>query len=278
MSQIAEKVRQDIISAIKNDRLVLPTLPEVAIRVREVADDPNSDIEKLANVIGGDAALSARIIRVANSPLLRASRAILDLKTALMRLGISYTCNIATGLAMEQMFQATSDLVDVRMREVWSRSSEVAGICHVLCKHYTRLRPDQATLAGLVHKIGVLPILTYAEDHPALLNDSLTLDTIIEELHAPIGDLILQTWGFPTEISKIPSQYVDFSRSIPKADYADIVTVAVLQSYAGSSSPLAKIDYTQVKAFERLGLDPEILVSESEDLSADMEAAMALLL
>ncbi len=278
MSQIAERVRQDIITAIKTDQLVLPTLPEVALKVREVADDPNSDIEKLSSVIGGDAALSARIIRVANSPLLRASRAIEDLKTALMRLGISYTCNIATGLAMEQMFQATSDLIDMRMREVWSRSSEVAGISHVLCRHYTKLRPDQATLAGLVHKIGVLPILTYAEDHPLLLNDSLTLDRVIDELHAPIGDLILRTWGFPQELAHIPSQHIDFKRQIPKADYADVVTVAMLQSYAGSNSPMAQIDCTQVTAFERLGLDPDIQIAESEDLSADMEAAMSLLL
>src|SRR5690606_8603403 len=172
MSQIAEKVRQEIVTAIKNDRLVLPTLPEVALKVREVADDPDADMEKLSAVIGADAALSARIVRVANSPLLRASRPIEDLKAAVMRLGIAYTSNIATGLAMEQMFQATSDLVDMRMRDVWSRSSEVAGICHVLCKHYTKLRPDQATLAGLVHKIGVLPILTYAEDNPTLLSNS----------------------------------------------------------------------------------------------------------
>ncbi len=278
MSQIAERVRQDIITAIKTDQLVLPTLPEVALKVREVADDPRADIDKLANVIGGDAALSARIIRVANSPLLRASRAIEDLKTALMRLGISYTCNIATGLAMEQMFQATSDLIDMRMREVWSRSSEVAGISHVLCKHYTKLRPDQATLAGLVHKIGVLPILTYAEDHHSLLSDSLTLDTVIDRLHAPIGDLILRTWGFPTEIAMIPSQHIDFSRQIPKADYADIVTVAMLQSHAGSKSAMADVDCTKVTAFERLGLDPDIHVAESEELSADMEAAMSLLL
>jgi HD-like signal output (HDOD) protein len=276
MSQIAERVRHDIITAIKNDKLVLPTLPEVALKVREVADDPKADIEKLTSVIGNDPALSARIIRVANSPLLRASRAIEDLKTALMRLGISYTCNIATGLAMEQMFQATSDLVDMRMREVWSRSSEVAGISHVLCKHFSKLRPDQATLAGLVHKIGVLPILTYAEDHPALLNDSLTLDSIIDELHAPIGDLILRTWGFPEELAHIPSQHLDFTRQIPKVDYADIVTVAMLQSYGGTN--LSTEQLSQVCAFDRLGLDHDIHVTESEDLSADLEAAMALLL
>jgi HD-like signal output (HDOD) protein len=277
MNPIAEKVRQEIITAIEKDQLVLPTLPEVALKVREVADDPDADIDKLTSVIGNDAALSARIIRVANSPLLRASRAIEDLRTALMRLGIQYTCNIATGLAMEQMFQATSDLVDMRMREVWSRSSEVAGICHVLCKHYTKLRPGQATLAGLVHKIGVLPILTYAEDHPALLKDSFTLDAVIDELHAPLGDLILKTWGFPEELAHIPTQHIDFTRSIPKADYADVVTVAMLQSYLGTDSAMTKIDFTKVKAFERLGLDPDMQVSESEDLSADMEAAMSML-
>lgn len=278
MNPIAEKVRNDIITAINNDQLVLPTLPEVALKVREVADDPDADIDKLTTVIGGDAALSARIIRVANSPLLRATRAIEDLRTALMRLGIQYTCNIATGLAMEQMFQATSDLVDMRMREIWSRSSEIAGISHVLCKHYTKLRPDQATLAGLVHKIGALPILTYAEDHPALLKDSFTLDAVIDELHGQIGDLILKTWGFPQEIAHIPSQHIDFARQSPKADYADIVTVAMLQSYLGSDSPMAKIDCTKVKAFERLGLDPDMHIAESEDLSDEMEAAMSLLM
>lgn len=278
MNPIAEKVRTDIITAINNDQLVLPTLPEVALKVREVADDPDADIDKLNTVISGDAALSARIIRVANSPLLRATRAIEDLRTALMRLGIQYTCNIATGLAMEQMFQATSDLVDMRMREIWSRSSEVAGISHVLCKHYTRLRPDQATLAGLVHKIGALPILTYAEDHPALLKDSFTLDAVIDELHGQIGDLILKTWGFPEEIAHIPSQHIDFSRQSPKADYGDIVTVAMLQSYLGTDSPMAKIDCSKVKAFERLGLDPDMHIAESEDLSDEMEAAMSLLM
>jgi HD-like signal output (HDOD) protein len=278
MNPIAEKVRQEIITAINNDQLILPTLPEVALKVREVADDPDATIEKLTSVIGNDAALSARIVRVANSPLLRANRAIEDLRTALMRLGIQYTCNIATGLAMEQMFQATSDLVDMRMREVWSRSSEVAGISHVLCRHYTRLRPDQATLAGLVHKIGVLPILTYAEDHPALLKDSFTLDAVIDELHAPLGDIILKTWGFPDELAHIPTQHINFSRESPKADYGDIVTVAMLQSYLGTDSAMAKIDCSKVKAFERLGLDPDMHIAESEDLNEEMEAAMSLLL
>lgn len=277
MSQIADKVSADITEAIKTDRLVLPTLPEIALKVREVAEDPDADLDQLAKIIGRDAAISARIIKVANSPLLRASRPIEDLRGALMRLGIQYTCNIATGLAMQQMFQATSDLVDVRLREVWNRSTEVAGISHVLCKHFTKLRPDQAMLAGLVHKIGVLPILTYAEEHPSLLVDSLTLDKVIDELHGPLGDQILQAWKFPPEITHVPSQHLDFNRQASAVGYADIVTVALLQSHVGSDSELAQIDCSQVTAFQRLGMDPDMQIAEAEDLSADVEAAVELL-
>ncbi|GLS25685.1 HDOD domain-containing protein [Marinibactrum halimedae] len=277
MSQIIDKVRQDILNAIRNDELVLPTLPEVALRVREVAEDPEANLDQLADVISNDAAIAARIIKVANSPLLRASRQIEDLKMALMRLGMQYTCNIATGLAMEQMFQATSDLVDSRMREVWSRSSEIAGICHVMCKHRTTLQPDKATLAGLVHRIGTLPILTFAEEHPSLLKDSITLDTVIDQLGPALGAKILKTWEFPPEICNVPTDHLNFARDTKEADYADIVTVAMLQSYMGSNHPMAKINCEKVTAFYRLGLDPDMDSSEGEDLSEEMEAAMQLL-
>ena len=63
-------------------------------------------------MIGNDAALTARIFKVVNSPLLRTNKEITDLQMAIGRLGINYTCNLATGLAMEQMFQATSDVID----------------------------------------------------------------------------------------------------------------------------------------------------------------------
>ncbi|MFZ6046815.1 HDOD domain-containing protein [Pseudomonas sp. CR3202] len=277
MSKLAEKVQQDLIRAIDNDELVLPTLPEVALRVRETAEDPNASIQDLTKVIGNDAALTARIIKVVNSPLLRTNKEITDLQMAISRLGMNYTSNLATGLAMEQMFQATSDVVDRKMREVWNKSTEIAGICHVLCRHYTRLMPDQATLAGLVHQIGVLPILTYAEEHNELLADSISLNHVIERIHPLIGDRILRTWEFPEPIAAVPGQYLDFSRNSARADYIDIVQVATLQSYLGSEHPYTQLDWSQVSAFAKLGLDPNVDMQADEDLSAAMEAAMGML-
>jgi HD-like signal output (HDOD) protein len=277
MSKLAEKVQRELIQAIDNDELVLPTLPEVALKVREAAEDPDIGIAQLSKVIGNDAALTARIVKVVNSPLLRTNKEITDLQMAVARLGINYTCNLATGLAMEQMFQATSDVVDRKMREVWNKSTEIAGICHVLCKHYTRLLPDQATLASLVHQIGVLPILTYAEDHSELLADSISLNHVIEQIHPIIGDRILRTWEFPEQIAMIPSQYLDFSRDSAKVDYVDIVQVATLQSYLGSEHPYTQLDWSQIPAFRKLGLDPSQNLNDDEDLSAAMEAAMSML-
>ena len=277
MSKLADKVQQELIQAIDNDDLVLPTLPEVALKVREAAEDPNIGTPQLSKVIGNDAALTARIIKVVNSPLLRTNKEITDLSMAINRLGINYTCNLATGLAMEQMFQATSDVVDRKMREVWNKSTEIAGICHVLCRHYTKLMPDQATLAGLVHQIGVLPILTYAEENNALLADSISLNHVIEQIHPLIGDRILRTWEFPEQIAMVPSQYLDFTRDSAKVDYVDIVQVATLQSYLGSEHPYTQLDWSQIPAFAKLGLEPTVDMKEDEDLSSALEAATSML-
>jgi HD-like signal output (HDOD) protein len=277
MSDVVEQIRSELLRAVENDQLVLPTLPEVALQVREAANDPDVDIPKLTRVIQNDTALTARLIKVANSPLLRASRPIEDLKMAVGRLGVNYTANLATSLAMQQMFQATSDIIDQRMRETWSRSTEVAGIAHVLARHYTRLKPDQATLAGIVHRIGVLPILTYAEDNRRLLRDIDALDAVIDELHPKIGRHILESWSFPVEMQMIPEEHLNFSRKPAQVDYADVVMVANLQSYIGSDHALTRLDWHTISAFERLGLSPDINTAEAEDLSAEMEAAMALL-
>ena len=277
MSSLADKVQQELIKAIENDQLVLPTLPEVALRVREAAEDPDVGIPTLARVIGNDTALTARIIKVVNSPLLRTNREINDLQAAISRLGINYTANLATGLAMEQMFQATTDAVDRKMREVWNKSTEIAAISHVLCRTFTRLPADQATLAGLVHQIGILPILTYAEENGTLLGDSISLNHVIDRIHPIIGEKILRTWEFPEPIAAVPGQYLDFSRMTDKADYVDIVQVATLQSHIGSSHPYTQLDWNDIPAFARLGLDPGTLLQEDEDLSAAMDAAMSML-
>jgi len=271
MASLIETVASDLIQQIKDDTLVLPSLPEVCLRVRDVAEDVDTTIPQLADLISQDAGLSARIVKVSNSPLMRTSSEVTDLSTAIGRLGINVTSSLAMGLAMEQMFQATSDVVDKRMRMIWSESSEIASICHVMAGRFTKLQPDQAMLGGLVHKIGALPVLAYAEDNNALLNDVFVLDKIISKLHPFIGHHILKSWKFPKALQNVPSQYLKFDREVDSVDYADLVTVAVLQSHADSQHPLSKVDWATVGAFERVGIPPEMEVSEILDMDEDLK-------
>jgi putative nucleotidyltransferase with HDIG domain len=280
MASVEEVTLQEINELIDNDQLVLPTLPEVALKARETAEDPNASAGDLAKVINNDAAMTARIIKVANSPIMRGANEIEDVQMAIARLGITCISNLVTGLAMEQMFQATSDLIDKTMRQSWHHSTEVAGIANVICKHYTNLKPDQATLAGLIHEIGVLPILTYAEESNRL-NDPITLQKVIHSIHPKVGVRILQRWDFPKELIDVPANYRKFNRDTgsDKPDYADVVMVANLQTYMNKPDHpyIQKLDWNAVTAFARVGLDPNMEDSGEEDLSAEMDAAMAML-
>lgn len=267
---LAKQVKQEIITALENDELVLPTLPEVALQIREVAEDVTSSIGDLTAIISRDAALSARMVKVANSPLIRATVPVSDLNTAVSRLGIDLTSNLAMGLAMEQMFQATNDIIDKKMRACWSKSIEIAASSQVLAKHFTNLQSDMALLAGLTHQIGMLPILAFAEQNDSLIQDGMALGKVIHVLHPSLGSYILKKWDFPEELVQVPKNYLKFERSPTSVDYADVVQVATLQSVAGSKHRYNELDWSQISAFDRLGLDPESLVTDMEEIHAEV--------
>jgi HD-like signal output (HDOD) protein len=267
---LAQQVKQDIIQALENDDLVLPTLPEIALQVRDVAANEKSSISDLTYILGRDAALSARIIKVANSPMIRTSVPVSDLDSAVSRLGIDLTNSLAMGLAMEQMFRTTSDIVDKHMRRCWLKSIEIAARSQVLARNFTDLQPGQALLAGLTHQIGKLPILAFAENNEFLLNDSSALNTALNVLHPSLGSYILKRWDFPKELVAVSKNYLLFDRQVDKIDYADIVQVATLQSYVGTEHPYTQLDWTNISSFERLGLDPATLIAEMEYISEEI--------
>lgn len=266
MAVLADSIAADIHSALAKDQLDLPSLPEVALEIRECAESEYVSATSLGAVVAKDPGPAAQVVRIANSPMFRATRSIDDLNQAISRLGVDYSANIVTGLAMRQMFQATSELVDNRLRQVWRRSSEVAGWTSILCKQYTRLRSDQAALAGLTHSIGTLPILSWVEENDGVIRDSLTLDKVIETLHPTLGSMILQHWNFAPEIVDVPNNYQSLSRDATNVDYIDLVCAANLLSLTDTDHPIMADRWQNAPAFERLGLDVAMEEFEREAL------------
>lgn len=255
-----EKVFVDeLIQDLESGQLQLPTLPEVALRVRDVVDDEDANAHQIADIIAQDAALSARLIQVANSPLYRGRNEIDRLSMVVARLGNKLVRNLVTSQVMKQMFQATNDLVDQRLREVWEHSVQVAAIARALAGGVPGVLPDQAMLAGLIHDIGVLPILYRAEERDDLLETPGLLDQLIDHLHTRIGGAILKHWKFPEALVAVAAEHENLERAHDgPADLVDLVQVANLQSRIDTGHRLGHVDWSRISAFQRLGLDVDV--------------------
>lgn len=258
------KLEEEFVATLLNDitkgKLVLPTLPEVAFKIRKMVDDPMVSSEKLARLIGTDAALSARLIQVANSPFFRGLNTVENVRTAVTRLGGVCVRNVISSLVMSQLYQAKEVApIKKELHELWVHGAKVAAISHVLAKRYTRLNADEAMLAGLIHDIGTLPILKRALDFPGILADKETLKRVIGNMHADIGRLILEDWHFPAGLLTVAAEHENLQRDVnPVADYTDIVIIANLHSHMGkANNRFANIDWNTIPAFAKLGLTPE---------------------
>ena len=269
-----EEFLQQLESEIASNKIVLPTLPEVALKVRDAASQDNTTAHQLAEIVATDTALSARLLQIANSPLYRARHEIENIQVAITRLGNNTIRSLVTSLVMQQMYQPTSPALDQHFRKTWENSVNTAAICRALASMRKQLDPEQAMLAGLIHQIGKLPILAMAETIPELANNEAKLVEYLDALHPQVGKIIMDNWEFPEALKKVPSDYVDFYRCPPTdVDYVDIVIVAHLQGLIDSDSLDASIDLSTVPAFAKLGLSPEIEVLEIEGISEEVEQA-----
>ena len=267
-----EQLLVDLQNQIDNNELILPTLPEVALRVRDAVESDDTSAGQIAEIVATDTALSARLLQVANSPLYRARNPIDNLQNAIARMGYAVVRNLVTTLVMRQMFQATSESLDVRLRRLWEHSVQVSAISRVLAGQVNGLQKDQAMLGGLIHDIGALPILVRADDFPELLEDEVLLDSVITKLHPILGEKILRTWEFPESLIAVAAEHENLSRSPSHGpDYVDVVMVANLQSYIGSDHPYAELDWSEIPAFERLGIATDVNVIEIEDHKEELE-------
>ena len=264
-ADLKNRLLAELIDDLENDKLVLPSLPEVALKVRDTLDDENANSRDVAKVISTDAALSARLIAVANSPLLRGSKHIDSVDMAVTRMGNTIVKNTVNSLIVQQIFQPTTEVTDRLFHTFWEHSTEVAAISQALAS-FAKLKPDQAMLAGLVHDIGALPIIKYAEDIPELLDHEQVLNEIIVELHTIIGTALLSKWEFPQDIINVAARHEDLTHDPGgAADLVDVVIAANVQSYFGKDHRHASADWSSIPAFARLGLDTEISVIDMED-------------
>jgi len=271
-TQVIERFWNDLITDIKSNKISLPDLPEIVLKTRKLLDDENSTANQIARAISSDATITARMLRLVNSPLYRTDHKIEDIKMAITRLGNKNVRSVITTLAMEQLYNTTySKPIQQILRETWEHGAHVAALSFLIARDYTSLDPDEAMLAGLIHDIGNLPILEYIEVAPNVMINEAAMHKVIDVLHTRVGKLILQIWGFSDDLITVVSEHENVMRDPAlDADYTDIVIVSNLLVHIGSKHPHAQLDWSQIPAFRRLGMSPEETIKIVKDASEEL--------
>lgn len=252
-TDLQHKVFYRILHDYITDKLVIPSMPELAMRITRAADDPHMDVIKLTQLLQFDPAVSARIIQVANSPIYRTETTITSIRHAVDHLGFDITRQLAVGFTLQQLYTSSSKQLRHYIHELWKTNSRIAALSFILAHHAKGINQERAFLAGILCRIGALPIIQHAESIPALASNIPLLNNIVAKLTPVISSMILRKWGFADEIVIVASESSSWLRNPQQQpDYCDIVLLARLhQSIAsGNAKDLPVIN--SVPAYKKI--------------------------
>ncbi|QSA96050.1 HDOD domain-containing protein [Methylococcus sp. EFPC2] len=217
------------------DELQLPTLPDVALKLRKAVES-HMDIAELVRIIQIDPAISAKLVRVANSPLYLPTRPITTCQDAVVRLGVRATRSLVIGYTLKQIFRCKDPFINQLLRDEWKQSIYLSGLCYVLAAENGRFDQEEALLAGLLCDIGTVPLLYFAENFPRDYWTPEDITTILPWLRGPLGSYVLERWDFPTELVEIPLLAEEwFHDSGPELTLSDIVILSKLHACIGTA-------------------------------------------
>jgi HD-like signal output (HDOD) protein len=261
---------QALASELSKGKVDLPSFPDIALRVRQVLADEQVSQEQVVRVVGSEPALAARLMQIANSAAINfTGKPITELRTAINRMGHNMVRSAAIAFAMSQLKKVDSlKGLEKPLDDLWKSSAAVAAMSHAVARRYSKVNPDTAMLAGLLHGIGKLYILTRSSKHPALFANQATYSQIVRDWHTPVAKALLENWDMAEEIVNAVSEYEDMEREhAGPVDLTDVLTVGNLLAVFKEHPDSLEINMHDVAACKRMNIDRasyEKLIDESE--------------
>ncbi|MCK5126369.1 MAG: HDOD domain-containing protein [candidate division Zixibacteria bacterium] len=289
---------EQVFDLIKDNK-ELSSLPQVLAEVIRITADENASAKDLANVIMKDPALTARMLRIVNSPFYGPAREISTVNQAVITLGIRAVKALALSTGLYKMYEGSTLVVD-RMR-FWRHSLETAIACREIAKLCAYRPEEEAFVAGLMHDLGVLTLeANYPDQFKRvwkLVESGENLVKLEEATwgtnHARVGKFLLDQWKLPKFIGEaIAAHHGQFTEdSLPTDRLGRIVSLGNMLSKFRTCQvpPLEKADLEKIDILaESLEIGPTVLaelqerilgllIKESEFLEMDIGSITDLL-
>ncbi|MFQ5505084.1 MAG: HDOD domain-containing protein [Planctomycetota bacterium] len=258
----------------------ISTLPEVAIRIMKVANDPGSGAVDLLGVVETDVPLSSRILRTVNSACFGLKVEVSNLRQAIGYLGCKQVRNLAMTGSVGRIFRQDLKVGNYRRIDLWRHLVSVA-VCSKMIARRLRISDfDEAFLAGLLHDMGIILIDQYQNDHFVKVIQKIkegtrlttTERSILGFDHTTLGAAVAERWRFPPLMSAVmrhhhrPEGYTGEHRHI-----LDCVAVAnFVCSLQGITSVGCNLVQLPRASFENLHLHKDDLLVLAEDLESEL--------
>ncbi len=259
----------------------ISTLPQVALRVMEVANDPNSGAGDLKEVLEGDAALSARVLRCVNSSAYATRAKITNLQQAIAYLGLKQIRNLAMAASVSDLFKKEEKIGPYRRSHLWRHLVSV-GICARLIAMRRKLSNfEDVFLAGLLHDVGIILEDEHVHDRFIRMIESLDGKQTLAAAershlgfdHTALGQRVAENWRFPEPVTAaIRFHHTSVNYRGEEIDTVRCVDVAnLLCTLKGITSVGLKLVKISRPAMEGLSLSKEDVAVLAEDLDRELD-------
>ena len=256
----------------------LASFPDIFFRIKEVLEDDAASADRIAKVVSTDLSLSAKLLKLVNSPLYGFPQTIDSISRAVALVGGKELSTLALGISAINYFQdIPPELVD--MQSFWRHSITCGIFARMLAGTQSGLSPERFFIGGLLHDVGRLILfkkLPYASTEAMLFARENCLPLVEAEMavmelcHTDISKPLLAAWKFPESLAVMINYHhnpMEYPNPLEPAiiHVADNLTNAV-EIAQGGMYVMPGLDE---EAWELLGIDPELALNEAVSQYAD---------
>ncbi|MGE4422418.1 MAG: HDOD domain-containing protein [Pseudodesulfovibrio sp.] len=256
----------------------LASFPDIFFRIKEVLEDDAASADRIAKVVSTDVGLSAKLLKLVNSPLYGFPQTIDSISRAVALVGGKELSTLALGISAINYFKdIPPELVD--MQSFWRHSITCGIFARMLAGTQSGLSPERFFIGGLLHDVGRLILfkkLPYASTEAMLFARENCLPLVEAEMavmelcHTDISKPLLAAWKFPESLAVMINYHhnpMEYPNPLEPAivHVADNLTNAV-EIAQGGMYVMPGLDE---EAWELLGIDPAKVLNEAVSQYAD---------
>jgi HD-like signal output (HDOD) protein len=251
-----------IVEQANNGDLVFPTNIAASVKIQQAIKDPECSADLAARLVLNEPLLAARVVATANSAAYSRGNVVNNVKAAINRVGFATLNAIVASIVVRQLAGSSKDRrIQGMVSTLWEHSAQVAALSRVIARKITKVDPETAMFAGIVHEVGNFYLLSRAEEFPSLLEieypiietseKSVSEDPLDEDEgdsgEAIIGRAVIQTLQLPPTVVEALEALWFGLRAMPPETLGD--TILLANELARTKSPFDYNSYAEAEQF-----------------------------